>query len=66
MPKSGYKERRGFRHSMIVELDEGDKVLLDKLVEKYQPLFAGKANKVAVLRQLIRLASKQKTVPPLV
>lgn len=65
MAKSGNKSRpviRGF----LVELQESDRAMLDKLVERYQKLFAGKATKIGVIRQLIRLAHEQKSTPPLV
>ena len=65
--KSGNKKRRGFRHGTLVELEETDKERLEQLVDKYQKLFAGKANKVGVIRQLIRhAAAKLPSVPPLI
>lgn len=62
MAKSGNKERRGNRHGTLIELEDGDKALLDKLVKRYQKMFMGKATKAAVIRHLIRYANKQPSV----
>ena len=63
MPKAGNKDRRGNRHGTLIELEDGDRELLDKLVKRYQKVFAGKATKAAVVRLLIRHASKLPELP---
>ncbi len=57
--------RRGNRKGMVLELEPSDQQLLDKLVERYQKPLGGNANKSRVIRQLIRNAMAQKTLPPL-
>ncbi len=59
------KRRRGNRKGMVLELEPTDAELLDTLVERYQKPLGGDANKARVLRQLIRHAAAQKTLPPL-
>jgi len=59
------KRRRGNRKGMVLELEPTDAELLDDLVDRYQKPLGGEANKSRVLRQLIRSAAAQKTLPPL-
>lgn len=60
------KRRRGNRKGMVLELEPGDQELLDDLVERYRKPLGGDSNKARVLRQLIRHAASQKTLPPLI
>lgn len=56
-------QRRGFRVRTLLELEESDSKLLDKLTVRYQKLLGGKKNKSQVMRQLIRHAAKLEELP---
>ncbi len=50
---------------MLLALGSGDRALLEELIERYRKSVA-RPNKAWVLRQLIRNAHRQKSVPPVI
>lgn len=67
MPKKTPSSKaRGGRHRMLLELDESDMKLLDKLDGRYRELIGiAKPNRVFVIRQLIRVAADWPKLPPI-
>lgn len=66
MPTKTQPKPRGGRHRMLLELDESDFKLLGQLDDRYREMTGvTKSNRVFVIRQLIRIASGWKKLPPI-